>query len=267
MPCLNALAMCLTLPKDDEVTLTIPAKTTVSIKDDSPAAAVWALQRLLSSLGDPIPEDGVLGEETLAAVRRYQNTRNLYVDGISGPKTQARMARSVIAKADIDEELPNGLLRSLCEGESGNYIAAVNWNVSGGCDCGYVQRRVYMPPTQTAIKLAFDSLHQFKLLKTRVLSLKAAYRSRPAVHSNERAWRLAVLSHNYPLASDRFSRTEEKDLSSYWTTPQKWVIQIGAHFADGTTVQTPKAWCEFYSLGNAQHGHKGVMVRWVQTWG
>lgn len=249
------------------MTLTIPAKTTVSIKDDSPAAAVWALQRLLSSLGDPIPEDGVLGEETLAAVRRYQNTRNLFVDGISGPKTQARMARSVIAKADVDEELPNGLLRSLCEGESGNYLAAVNWNVPGGVDCGFIQRRVLMPPTQTAIKRAFDSRYQFKLAKTRFVNLFGIYKTRPAVHSNEAAWRLSVLSWNWPAGAQTLSQTEEADLSSYWTTPQRWVIAIGAHFKDGHPVQDPLGWAKFYSLGDPRHDHKGNAVKYVQTWG
>lgn len=247
--------------------LTIPAKTTVSIKDDSPAAAVWALQRLLSSLGDPIPEDGVLGQETLAAVRRYQNTRNLFVDGITGPKTQARMARSVIAKADVDEELPNGLLRSLCEGESGNYLAAVNWNVPGGVDCGFIQRRVLMPPTQTAIKRAFDSRYQFKLAKNRFVNLFGIYKTRPAVHSNERAWRLSVLSWNWPAGADRLSRTAEKDLTSYWTEPQPWVVQIGASFKDGTRVQSPIEWARYYATGDIRHNHNGSAVRYVQTWG
>lgn len=55
-------------------------------------ADVRALQQRLAALGHRLTADGWFGDSTEAAVRAFQRGAGLVVDGIAGPKTQARIA-------------------------------------------------------------------------------------------------------------------------------------------------------------------------------
>src|SRR6185503_8549182 len=58
------------------------------------SSRVRALQRQLHAVGvGPGPVDGRFGPQTEAAVRRFQHTHGLAVDGIAGPHTTQRLAR------------------------------------------------------------------------------------------------------------------------------------------------------------------------------
>jgi hypothetical protein len=59
------------------------SRPTIERGDTGPAVAL--LQRFLG-----LPDDGVFGEHTEAAVRRYQERRGLPVDGVCGPLTWAK---------------------------------------------------------------------------------------------------------------------------------------------------------------------------------
>jgi N-acetyl-anhydromuramyl-L-alanine amidase AmpD len=50
-------------------------------------AAVLELQNLLSATGADLEEDGIFGQVTLTAVKKFQKKKKLAVDGIVGPKT------------------------------------------------------------------------------------------------------------------------------------------------------------------------------------
>lgn len=65
-----------------------------------PGSDILCLQRQLRSLGhDPGPLDGVWGQQTRLAVRRFQRTNPpLAVDGVPGPATRAALERTLAAR-------------------------------------------------------------------------------------------------------------------------------------------------------------------------
>jgi murein L,D-transpeptidase YcbB/YkuD len=64
---------------------------------------VAGIQKALQRLGfDPGQIDGVMGPDTRAAIKQFQEANGLAVDGIPGPKTQAALARALKAGAAAD---------------------------------------------------------------------------------------------------------------------------------------------------------------------
>lgn len=55
----------------------------------------WVQRRLQMHGFEPGPADGVFGERTNTAVRKFQKARALHVDGIVGPKTREELAEPV----------------------------------------------------------------------------------------------------------------------------------------------------------------------------
>ena len=252
--------------------LVIPKTTPYEIKRRERGAKVWAVQRALNSLQyGPLAEDGVYGVQTENAVIVLQITKVLFQDGVFGPQSSKSVAAE-IAAAVTDEipGLPPHLLRGIVEGESGNLIAAVNWNVPGGVDCGYCQRRVVESDygNQKAIKRAFDSRYQIKLLASGLQSRHDSFSGKTGAKTDEDAWRLATLAHNYPSAAERIVADGISGLSSYYTSPQNWVIAIGGSngplkFPDGDPITSPLDWCQHYSLGNPAHQEPGMMTKYA----
>lgn len=69
------------------------ASTASYLQKGNSGSAVQALQRALNSAG-VVPEitaDGVFGEKTEAAVRHFQQSKGLLIDGVAGPKTFAAL--------------------------------------------------------------------------------------------------------------------------------------------------------------------------------
>lgn len=66
-----------------------------TIRKGDKGTAVKVLQRMLMAAGSTLPKygaDGSCGAETVAAVKAFQTTHNLTVDGICGPLTWAALA-------------------------------------------------------------------------------------------------------------------------------------------------------------------------------
>jgi len=244
----------------------VPTQTVYTIKRGSRGVVVWAVQRALNSAGQTVTEDGIFGEETQRIVRRFQEATNLTVDGSFGPATSAKMA-AVLGKG-VSVPVPVGLVRGVVNAESGNLIGAVNASVPGGIDCGYTQRRVLAADydDEQVVHRAFDGRYQMSLLAKSLRSRHDAFFGRPGARTHELAWRLATLNHNYPYGADKISRVGISGLSSYWTTPQSWVIGIGAKFSDGQPVRTPLDWCQRYALGSSAHADPGFTTQFVSDW-
>lgn len=219
--------------------MVIPSTIRYTIKKTNRGYPVWAVQRALSDLGIVVEEDAYFGSATDLAVQMFQAGHDLVVDGVFGPASSAAMARTLEKK--VPTQVPDGLLHGLVEGESGNLIAAVNWSVAGGVDCGYCQRRVYADDytDELVVKRAFDGLYQMELVGVALEYWHGRYFGRAAVPTHRKAWRLATLRHNYQWAADRLSEGEWK--TSYSTSPQQWVIDIGVE-----GVETPREWAFHY---------------------
>jgi peptidoglycan hydrolase-like protein with peptidoglycan-binding domain len=84
------------------------AKNWLQRGDSGPAVA--ELQRLLTAAGFPLEADGVFGPLTEEAVKHYQASRNLVIDGLAGAATLGalRAGASSIATAPTDPVLRQG---------------------------------------------------------------------------------------------------------------------------------------------------------------
>lgn len=235
-----------------------PTATKYSFREGDTHQGVWAVQRGLNSLDwldSPLVEDGAFGPTTDEAVKLWQDAVGLMADGIFGPNSQARFLRSVVVRTDAGSKVPKGLVEGVCQGESGNYIAAVNTSVSGGTDCGYTQRRVYEPYEEAAVKRAFDSLYQVNLLVKSLVGRYDVYVTKPAVtkrsDKTEYAWRLATLYHNWPYAADR--------LANGYVLSQ----QTATWAPDGVPswAKTYSGWAKYYAMGSKANNWPGLMTQ------
>jgi GH25 family lysozyme M1 (1,4-beta-N-acetylmuramidase) len=80
-------------PRFDLITGTVTAADVPLIKRGSSGEAVRKLQQLLNAAGASLEEDGSFGPATDAAVRAYQKTHGLEVDGEVGPITWAALLK------------------------------------------------------------------------------------------------------------------------------------------------------------------------------
>lgn len=271
---------------------TPPRETPYSLERGQRGVKVWSLQRGLNDAAAyGLAEDGNFGPLTEQGVIAWQTTSGLVKDGVAGPRTQRALAARLLHRREAATPgLPVGLADGFAESEGGWLLAAVNWGVAGGVDCGVFQRRVADSrglsreeydrtwPTgakfdSEAVERAFDTDYQASLLLRSLRDRHDAFAGRAgtlasgSMAADEKAWRLAALNHNYPEGADRLSRTPVSELSGYWTAPAAWVESIGARFPDGVSVRTPLEWCHHYAgVLNGAHGTRGSVTRYVTRW-
>lgn len=240
-----------------------PDTTVYSVRRGSEGWPVFALQAGLNSTqGAGLVEDGDFGPATEAVVKSFQKNHALTVDGVAGPVTQSTLVGKVLLRADKNVPgSPQGFLRGLVLAESGGLLGAVNHSVSGGTDCGIVQRRVYTPYSISALKSAFSPLVAAQDALRSFDARRDEYLGQGWVGtSNERAGRCAALAHNWPagaLSQAKYGHVPSPDTLATWV-PQ------GVRFPDGAPVRTRQEWGQFYALGGP-HG-EGHVTYFVTSW-
>jgi peptidoglycan hydrolase-like protein with peptidoglycan-binding domain len=218
-----------------------PRTTATSLRAGAQGWPVFALQSALV-----IQADGVFGPLTHRALTAYQSAAGLAPDGVAGPVTQTRISTLLAKSADSAKRVPTGLARGMIESESGGYLAAVNWTVAGGVDCGIIQRRVLGPPfADASLRAAFDPSYALALALSTFLERAGSYLDKPWVgRSLHRAMLCAVLAHNWPAgASDMAARGS--------------VSNPGARASWAPGTMTRQQWADFYI---------GRVTRYVTAW-
>lgn len=240
----------------------IPGKTfDYVLKRGVQGHSVFALQLNLNLLRkNKIVEDGDFGLQMEDAVKQYQRTANLVVDGIAGGATQKALGRRLMIPAWRPYNLPVGLPEGLVESESSWYVGTVNWGVAGGVDLGWIQDRVTWgsggPESvsedrwRQAYSGPYGGAHIGNKLRNRHDTFWGARASTyKGITTHRRAWELAALWHNYPYGADKLARYGENAMSE---ESAQWVLNIGVE-----GVESPADWCRFYIQR---------VTRYVATW-
>lgn len=234
----------------------------------------YALQQTLNGLRSrswpQLVPDGIVGAQTITALRAFQSAFGLTADGKAGPMTQAKLLEILGAQVSVRlPELPGGLMRGFAESEGANVLAATNWSVPGGVDCGSMQIRAFGPPySQARMLSAFDALAAMNETAGTLLARAAVFQKDAAWLSKqpnrvELGLRLAVLAHNWPSGADQIARTgtlvNPNGIASW--------VPAGLKLPDGTPIRTRIEWCRFYALGWPAHNWPGAVTKYVRSWG
>lgn len=199
---------------------------------------IAALQLLLNDVRHAgLVVDGVFGAASEKAVKAFQAVAKITVDGIAGVGTQTALGRKAIVGPSQEQNLPDGLLRGIVEGESGYAVGCVNWSVPPGVDCGLIQDRVFDPAAATHDRW----VHAFgrgalDATAGELRARKDRFYAKAAVTTHVQAWELACLAHNWPAGADKLARGQV--LSEQ---PAAWVTAIGVR-----GVTSPADWARFY---------------------
>lgn len=236
---------------------------------------VFAVQSALNSIKadygtgwEKLTLDGDFGPMSDRTVRAFQTKYNLTVDGQFGPASSRKAISLLDAYVHkILPELPAGLMRGFAEGEGANNLAAVNWSVPGGVDCGVMQFRVYETNGSydfTKLIDAFSPQASMIQAASTFLGRADAFYSAAGVVARpdreEFSKRLAVLAHNWPAGA--YDISKDGNLSNPNGTAS-WVPS-GIKFPDGEPVNTRWEWCQFYALGRGSW--PGSITKYVTDW-
>lgn len=173
------------------------------LKQDVSGWAAFAVQKVVG-----VVADGVWGPVTDQAVRQWQKNRKLAADGIAGPVTQQFILNDYGAQADEAHGLPIGVGYGFAFSEGGGVLAATNWQVAGGVDCGPAQWRCSGPPFHSGdLKFAFDAKKALDGACGRLADARRDYRQRNSHLTAGQALRVAVLHHNWVVGADSIVRT------------------------------------------------------------
>jgi len=224
----------------------------------------------LAAQGYVVSPDGAFGPQTDGAVRDFQKDNFLTADGIAGQKTQMRLIQLIDVRTHTKhDELPVGLLRGFSETEGGNNVGAVNWNVSGGVDCGVMQVRVYGPPYDAHdMRGAYDPDVAMERIASGFVKQAELFRGMAYARTQrfEFAQRCAGLAWNWPYAAEQYAKNGGLPLpnrDATWAVYVENGVKKRVKFPDGAPVQTWKDWAQFYAMGG-MHGEGRVMryVKW-----
>lgn len=198
--------------------------------------------------------DGVYGNKTRRRVRLWQASHLLVPDGIAGLQTQQSIIVSRSKAASKKYNLPKGLLKSIASNESGFSLAAAGRHLNdNGWDIGAFCRSSGPDyPSQDFLLSAYNVAESAEWTANHVVEARKAltfppYRGRYFEEMGESnveefLWKLAILSHNWPVAARNISRIGTAMLTTGADDePQDWIIS-----ATGGRLSTPREWCMSY---------------------
>jgi hypothetical protein len=221
-----------------------------SLKQGMSGWEVWVIQIALNSTpAKPgLAEDGVFGPVTAAAVRELQANLGVTVDAICGPQTQAALC--VRECNAIKHVVPTGLLKGVCLGESGGIIPATSPVYPNGSRDYFALQDNLNKPSQAALREAANLALQARNVAEARRSAYEFFLGQPGAKTAEEAWRLAVLSYNWPAAANQIAAghadtwiyTESgTGIHRKLSAPAPWVEAYGI-----PGVSTGLDWCHFY---------------------
>jgi len=249
-----------------------------SLQRGQKGSDVWALQINLNLLGASLVEDGDFGPATERAVRAYQASQRLSVDGQPGPKTQTQMCLQLLDRYG-DDSLPAGLARGVIEGESGYAVGCVNTDAAGGIDCGWTQDRVTTDEYNDArFHRAFCARDAFSALARALHAAAKRYAGKPGARTAKQAWWCGTLSWNWPAAAIHYANADAQS----WHYVARWFPSVHAaddgrtvqRFPDGSenreyTMDTTAQWITKYGVSGvgtgAQWADFYVKTKWKYT--
>ena len=162
---------------------------------------VFALQSALA-----VSKDGAFGPVTDKAVRDYQTSAKLTVDGIAGIATQMSLALKHVWPVQAKHETPAGLIRGQVEKESGfqlgNHSARRTTDGTHNWDVGPTQRNTLY----ASLQQGFDVPGSVAFLGNHLRRKHDEYASYSEVGDERRLWELAAGSWNAPAWADRLAK-------------------------------------------------------------
>lgn len=193
--------------------------------------AVFALQTALVAVGLDIGSsgaDGYLGNDTSNAIKAYQRSRELLVDGKAGQKTQVALATQLAEGARALYNLPNGLLYGQLQHESsmwlGNYSELYTTGAAAGTyDAGVAQRNTKSTPASSG----FNVPHSIDACAQHCREYFDKYSN---VKDVARRWALAAGAWNAPSWTDRLaaggtlSATNRDKIEAYMASVTAYMV-------------------------------------------
>jgi len=204
---------------------------------------VYALQKAVGET-----PDGAFGPATAGTVRAFQRKHQLADDAIAGPATQRQIAQGLIWPVQARLGTPPGLARGIVEGESGFLLGQHTAVYANGTrDVGLVQENV--SPTAQNLSRAFDGAGSIARTMGVLVDRQKRYLPMRGVAGDDRkAWRYAVLAHNWPAAAEQFALGTVSSWSYVsrgaryrMDAPAPWIREIGV-----AGVETGYEWSEHY---------------------
>jgi peptidoglycan hydrolase-like protein with peptidoglycan-binding domain len=127
-------------PTTTAATTTVPATTTTTVAESGATATMLVVQQDLTALGYYTgPIDGIAGDETRAALAKFQSDAGIEADGEFGPNTDAAMVPLLQADEDyvtgVQEELTDlEFYSGPIDGDYGNATRKAVEKLQVSCD-------------------------------------------------------------------------------------------------------------------------------------
>lgn len=171
---------------------------------------VFALQKALVyegyNLGTYGPDgdgaDGDFGDATNRAVRAYQSSQGLKIDGIAGGYTQKALSRAISSSAAFEHSVPVNRMFGQTEHESSDWLGIYSVRYPNGTyDAGVAQENTGLTPP----KEGFDPPKAINALASRV---KHYYDHFVGIADDGRRWGLAQGTWNAPAWACYIAKSE-----------------------------------------------------------